>query len=587
VDAHELNRNREAAASQPEDPTPEAETPQALDAAAPPPPEETGGGTPDPAPAGETPDGSTQPSAGDSAAPAIAAGPVGFEVGQRVWGSVLRLTDTQAVVSLSETGLEEGVLDLVHLRDEFGNLSVAEGDEVQAYVVELGSTLRLAPTLDPPAAEVYAKLEKLQADETPVRGRVTGINRGGLDVQIEGQRAFCPFSHIEIGRCEEPEIYLNRILDFMVNEVDATKKRIVVSRRVILERERREVLGDLRAQLKEGAEFDGVVKRLQPFGAFVDIGGLEGLVHVSEISYDRIDHPRDTLRVGEKVRVKVLGVSQDRQGRERIKLSIRALLEDPWERVAEQFHEGDIVTGKVMRMTDFGAFVKIYPGIEGLLHVSQYKPRQAPDTEAAEASDATPTEGQEVFVRIARIESERRRISLALREEDRPDEKMSAEAVVGEVVEGVVRNIKPYGVFVDLPSLGPWVSGLLPGAETGLAREENLARHFKKGDKAQVEIIEVDERGRIRLSQRSISEREAQANAREGKAAAAQTSPPGGFHPLADALKEVRDQLAPPAGGADAGDSHADRAPADPTPEAGEPNRDDRPAEPRGDGPGA
>jgi small subunit ribosomal protein S1 len=505
---------------------------------------------PGPSEAPVAPAGESAPQAG---------GEVRFQVGQRVWGPVLRLTEAQAVIGLSEHGLEEGVLDLVHLRDEFGNLSVAEGDEVQAYVVAISPALTLAPTLLPPAAEVLQRLQEAMDAGQSVRGRVTGVNRGGLEVDIEGRRAFCPYSQIDIGRCENAEIYLNHILDFMVTEIDREKRRLVVSHRAVLERERQEKLGGLREQIREGAEFDGVVKRLQPFGAFVDIGGIEGLVHVSEISFDRIADPQEALRVGEKVRVRVLGVLQDKTGRDRIRLSIKATLEDPWAKLSEQFHEGDIVRGAVVRVTEFGAFVKLYPGVEGLLHVSQYKPRQRPApaprsdeaaadealSAAAETSgeDHTPKLGQEIFVRISRIEPARKRISLALREEDRPERRRAEhDAVVGEVVEGVVRTIKPYGVFIDLPSLGPWVSGLLPGAETGLGREVPLARNFKPAERVQVEIIEVDEQGRIRLSQRTIREREEKAaspGAADSGDVIARMAPPGGFNALAEAFRRA------------------------------------------------
>jgi small subunit ribosomal protein S1 len=478
-----------------------------------------------------------------------------FRLGQRVWGPILRMTEDHVVISLSEHGLDEGTLDLVHLRDEFGNLSVAEGDEVQAFIVKLEPAIKLAPSLYPPAAEVMRHLREALDGETPVRGRVTGVNRGGLDVHIEGRRAFCPFSQIELGRCEDPTIYLNHILDFRVLELDEERKRIVLTRRPILEAERKEKLTELRAQITAGAEFEGVVRRLQPFGAFVDIGdGIEGLVHVSEISHDRVEHPSEVLREGEKIRVRVLDVSRGKEGRDRIKLSLKATIPDPWSQVTELLHERDIVTGSVVRVTDFGAFVKLHPGIEGLLHVSQYKPRGAagapPATEAAGAetpapADATPKAGEEITVRITRIDAGRRRISLALRDEDRVDQpKLDHDAIVGETVEGVVRTIKRYGVFLDLPSLGPWVSGLLPTAETEFGPETNIARKFNQGDKVKVEIIDVDDRGRIRLSQRRLTEREALGAAGEAGATAGSTAAPGGFNAIAEAFKraEARQQ---------------------------------------------
>lgn len=499
-----------------------------------------------------------------------------YTLGQRVWGPVLRFSDRQAIIALGEDEMDEGVLDLVHLRDEFGNLSLSEGDQVQAFVVELEPAIKLAPSLLPPPTEVMRRLQEAQDRNETIRGRVTGVNRGGLEVDIDGRRAFCPLSQIEIGRCENPEVHVNHILDFRVIELDEEKRRIVVSRRATLEKEREAALAEFRAQIKEGTEFDGVVRRLQPFGAFVEIqDGIDGLVHVSEISHDRVEHPRDVLRVGEKVRVRVLGIARDKQGRDRIKLSIKTMLEDPWTKIDTLFHSGDILTGEVMRITEFGAFVKIYPGIEGLLHVSQYAPPEAapgpapvsaagealpdspesaaspeseiPITTPVEASSAQagvneqmPKVGQEITVRIGRIDTQRRRVSLLIRESEKPGSS-EVDTSVGEVLEGTVRSIKPFGIFVDLPSLGSYTSGLLPGAETGLPRGANLKRKYKPGDKIRVEIIEVDERGRIRLSQRSLEEREARGEiGGPGRGQGVSTAPPGGFTVLADALRRAQ-----------------------------------------------
>ncbi|MCK4305653.1 MAG: S1 RNA-binding domain-containing protein [Candidatus Eisenbacteria sp.] len=534
-----------------------------------------------------------------------------YKIGQRVWGKVLRLSDTQAVLSLGDHVLDEGTLDLVHLRDDFGNLSLSEGDGLQIYVVRLEPSIKLAPSLFPPAAEVMRKLKEAKENSEVIRGRVTGINRGGLDVSIDGRRAFCPFSQIEIGRCEKPEIYVNHIIDFKVMELDEGKRRIVLSHRAILLKERDEKLHELRSQIKEGAEFEGVVMRLQPFGAFVDIGGIDGLVHISEISYDRLDHPKQALRKGEKVRVKVMGISRGKDDRDRIRLSIKALMEDPWTTLDQHFHQGDIVTGTVTRITEFGAFVKLYPGIEGLLHVSQYeqrgqkgrrepvtaaeKPSEAPPPKTASEQDektsAAPTEeaakappasdsatdeaakatpapaiepqsaskepaessvpvvGQEITIQISRIDVHRKRISLALRAEEQSGRgRMEHDASVGDKAEGIVRTVKPYGVFLDLPALGPWISGLLPTSESGLGREVtvgNLRKKFPEGERVKVEIIEIDDQHRIRLSRRSLLEA-AERNTDRSRTRDSKgnqnlpTAPPGGFNVLAEALRKAQ-----------------------------------------------
>ncbi len=568
-----------------------------------------------PAESAESPAPETAKPAESAESPAPETAKPAFSVGDRIWGQVLRMTDTKAVVALGEQGLEEGQLDLVHLRDKFGNLSLSDGDEVQAYVTAVSPAIALAPSLLPPSNEVYEKLKAAKEADEIIPARVMGLNRGGLELDVEGQRAFCPYSHIEIGRCENPEIYVNHILDFKVVELDEEKKRAVLSRRPILEAERREKLHEILAEVKEGAESDGVVTRLQPFGAFVDIGGVEGLVHVSEMSFDRIAHPKEVVRRGEKVRVKVLGVTHGKDGKERIRLSMKALMQDPWLTIDNLFNRNDIVTGLVTRITDFGAFVKLHPGIEGLLHVSEYKPREGeskpsaaqkttadktaaaepattgeptgtteqpateaekpaatteqpattaekpaamteqPATEAEKpaatdqpnatdenpAAEGVPVTGAEITVRIARIDRERRRISLSLQDESRDRGKKEHDASVGEVHTGVVRNIKPYGVFVDLPTVGPWVSGLLPISETGLDRGANLNKTFSEGQEVKIEIIEIDDRGRLRLSQKSLIEG-AEEGSRPMKKGGLPTAPPGGFNVFAEAMKRAQER---------------------------------------------
>ncbi len=544
----------------PADSAPPAESPAPAPGEAVPPPAPVEA-TPPEAAAGApaaSAEGTPAPAATPAPPAAPAPPPPKYRVGQRLWGKVVRLTDSRAYVAIDQDELDEGVLDLLHLRDDFGNLSISEGDGLQVYVIGHHPHLRVATSLFPPAADVMQRLAEAKEKGERVRGRVAGINRGGLEVLVDGRRAFCPFSQIEIGRCEKPEIYLNHILEFAVLELDQEKKKIILSHREILIDERRKTAEQMRAQITEGAEFDGVVVRLQPFGAFVDIGGVDGLVHVSEISHDRIQDPSEVVKVGEKVRVKVMGISKDKQGRERIRLSMRAILANPWTRMQELFHEGDIVTGRVVRVTDFGAFIKIHPGVEGLLHVSQYKPRlprgdapeEAPGSPAGDETgeDTVPLVGHDLTVKIARIETERRRVSLVLREESRPDRqrKVEHDGAVGDRLEGIVRTVKPYGVFLDLPSLGAWISGLLPGQETGLPREANLRKVFPVGEKFEVEIIDIDEQGRLRLSRRNIVEAAERGPATAGQDPAApgtqSAAPPGGFGAMAEALKRAQEK---------------------------------------------
>jgi small subunit ribosomal protein S1 len=297
----------------------------------------------------------------------------------------------------------------------------------------------------------------------------------------------------------------------------------VLSRRALLRREEKAQAAKLLQTLKEGMEFDGKVTRIQPFGAFVDIGGLEGLVHVSEIQHGHVSNPNDVLKAGQEVRVRVLRMEKDDKGRMRIGLSMKAAQPDPWEEIAEQFWQGKKTQGTVVRMQDFGAFIELTPGIDGLVHVSEIS--HTPVRHPKDVLEA----GQRVDVTVLNVDTERKRISLSIkdqlaREEAPAGEEGAAPArgsgrrgaatgggsgggtgaekapKVGDIVDGVVANIKPYGLFIDLPIYGARTRGLCPREETGEKRGTELEKRFSPGTPLKVAVIEVQPDGKIRLS---------------------------------------------------------------------------------------
>jgi len=291
-------------------------------------------------------------------------------------------------------------------------------------------------------------------------------------------------------------------------EVKEKGKNIIVSRRVLLEEEQEKKSKETLASLKAGLECEGKVTKLTDFGAFVDIGGIDGMVHISEISHGRINHPSEILKPGQAVKVKVMKIEADKEDRPKISLSIKALEADSWEKGLE-FAEGEIIQGKVSKLTDFGAFVEVAPGVDGLVHISEISYERVPHP------SRFLHEGDRVDVLVMGIDRQTRRISLSIKEamikkrmekEGEGADKVRLE--VGQVLKGIVEDSKPYGFFVRLPQLGARVRGLLPLEELRGSEKGDMKKKFPKGQEIQVEIISIDERGRIRLSQRVMEERE-------------------------------------------------------------------------------
>jgi small subunit ribosomal protein S1 len=456
-------------------------------------------------------------------------------VGHQVRGRIVQIGPDISFVDFG--GRSEGAIETRYFRDPEGQLTAQVGDMVDLFVVDNQDQVILAPSVR--AAPNVALDQVLDARRTgmPISGKVSGLNAGGLEIDLAGLRGFCPVSQIDAGFCPDPAVYLGKTLEFLVTEVAEGGKRLVLSRKALLRREEEEKAKKLMQGLKDGSEHEGTVVRLETFGAFVDLGGVDGLVHVSEIRYERTENPAEVLAVGQKVRVKVLGVKEVAGGRPKISLSMKAAAPDPWDEVEERFWPGRRVEGSVVRLTDFGAFINLAPGIDGLAHVSEVALHPV-----AHARDAVST-GQRVAAIVLAVDREKRRISLSIRDAlaadlavSGPEEGEGSVAsspgspadsasgpgpgtaigsggpgaigaptqlkppAAGDLADGWVAGIKPYGLFVDLPAYGHRARGLVPMEETGERPGTDLLRRFKIGDQLRVAIIEVDAEGKIRLS---------------------------------------------------------------------------------------
>jgi small subunit ribosomal protein S1 len=335
-----------------------------------------------------------------------AAAPNEPKAGDKVNGTIVQITEAEAFVDCG--GRNELPLALDEIRDENGNLLHKVGDQIDGHLAK-GKDGELKFTLAINLRDAGKRaLADAFASGTPVEGKVGETNKGGFSISLGGVRAFCPFSQIDLRRADDPSIFVGKSYKFKVVELSEDGRNVVVSRRAFLQEHRDTEATQTRQLLSLGDVRDGTVTRLVPFGAFIDIGGIEGLVHISQISHQRVANPADVLSEGQPVKVKILEIQNLGGGRnERISLSIKALASDPWPTTASSLAPGADVQGKVTRLVDFGVFVELQPGIEGLIHISELANRRIVHPREVVNED------EEITVRVLEVDLSRRRISLS------------------------------------------------------------------------------------------------------------------------------------------------------------------------------
>ena len=417
-----------------------------------------------------------------------------FDEGQTIEGTIIAIGAEVAFVDVGGKG--EATIDIEELLDDEGVLEAQVGDRVEAMVVSTSGGLKLSRKLARGAATLK-QLENAYRAGLPVEGKVERAVKGGYEVRIAGQRAFCPISQIDTVRNTEAKDHEGRVYTFRVLEFKEGGKNLVVSRRALLEEEQREEAGALRRSIVAGAVLSGRVASVREYGAFIDLGaGVQGLLHVSEMGWSRVSDPTQIVRPGDEVTVKVLRVDDDKQ---KIALGLKQLQADPWSKVDETYATGQLCSGRVTRLADFGAFVELQPGIEALAHVSTFPPTGDPAGWKAKVKA-----GMTGSFQILSIDLEKKRIGVALVEDagaaaERP---AGNDIVPGARLVGKVERHEKFGVFVFL---APGRTGLIPLKETGVAREADVARTFPVGAEVEVAVLEVDPSGRrIRLSRKDV-----------------------------------------------------------------------------------
>ena len=415
--------------------------------------------------------------------------------GSVVKGTIIRLTPDFATV---DVGLKsEGRIPL----REFGqNPEINVGDIVEVYVdryEDRDGNIVLSRE-KARREEAWVDLEKsLNAGER-VNGVIFGRVKGGFTVDLNGAIAFLPGSQIDIRPIRDITPLMGVVQPFQILKMDKVRGNIVVSRRVVLEETRAEARAELINDLKEGSILEGVVKNITDYGAFIDLGGVDGLLHVTDISWRRINHPAEVLSVGQTIKVQVIKFNEDNQ---RISLGMKQLESDPWAKVEGKYNVGDVYTGKVTNITDYGAFVELENGIEGLVHVSEMS-----WTRKNVHPGKIVSTSQEVEVKVLEVDADKRRISLGIKQcTPNPWAAYIEEHAVGSVIQGKIKNITEFGLFVGLSDE---IDGMIHLSDISWDKAgEEAVKEYSKGQDVEAKIIDVDvEKERISLGIKQLTE---------------------------------------------------------------------------------
>ncbi len=416
--------------------------------------------------------------------------------GQVVKGRVIAIENDQAIIDI---GLKtEGRVPLREFESAGEEVNV--GDEVEVYLERIENALGEAVISRDKARreEVWKKLEQAFDKEEPVTGQIFGRVKGGFTVDLGGVVAFLPGSQADIRPIHDITPLLNVDQPFKILKMDRRRGNIVVSRRALLEESRAEQREQMLAKLKEGDVVEGVVKNITDYGAFIDLGGIDGLLHVTDMSWKRVNHPSDMMNVGETVKVKVIRINPETQ---RISLGLKQMSDDPWKTVTEKYPVGSRVQGRVTNITDYGAFIELDDGIEGLVHVSEMS-----WTRKNVHPSRILSVGEEVQVQVLDVNPERRRISLGLKQTmENPWETIEQKYPRGTVVEGEIKNITEFGIFIGLDND---VDGMVHLSDLDWHRSgEEAIKDYHKGQKVKAVVLDVSpEKERISLGIKQLEE---------------------------------------------------------------------------------
>jgi small subunit ribosomal protein S1 len=418
--------------------------------------------------------------------------------GAIIMGTVIDVTSDVVVI---HAGLKsEGVIDVNEFRNEQGEIDVKIGDEVDVALeyIENGYGETSLSREKAIRARCWTSLEKSYADGETVIGLINGKVKGGFTVEIDTIRAFLPGSLVDVRPVRDMSYLEGKELEFKVIKLDQKRNNVVVSRRAVVEAESSEDREALIASLAEGQTVKGIVKNLTDYGAFIDLGGIDGLLHITDMSWKRIKHPSEIVEVGQEIDVKILKFDREKT---RVSLGLKQTGEDPWEDIARRYPVDSRLFGKVTNLTDYGCFVEIEEGVEGLVHVSEMD-----WTNKNMAPNKLVDVGDEVEVKVLDIDVERRRISLGMKQcKANPWDEFAAMHNKGDKISGTIKSITDFGVFIGLDG---GIDGLVHMSDISWAdSDEEAVRAYNKGDELETVILAIDsERERISLGIKQLEQ---------------------------------------------------------------------------------
>src|SRR5947209_6625057 len=416
--------------------------------------------------------------------------------GEIVTGRIIGVTSNAVIVDVGYKS--EGLIPIEEFTDRGGELSVKVGEEVDV-LLEKTEDLEGHVLLSYSKAlrmRRWTEVERAYKEGRIIKGRITDRIKGGLTVDV-GLRAFLPGSLVDIKPVKNLESLRGQEMDFKVISLDRRRNNIVLSRKAVLEKELEKKKAETLKRLEEGARLKGVAKNITDYGVFIDLGGIDGLLHITDISWGRVNHPSEHFSVGDEVEVVVLKFDPET---ERVSLGYKQKSEDPWTLVDKKYPIGSRVRGRVVSLVDYGAFVEIEEGVEGLIHVSEmsWTKKVVNPAKILEVGD-------EVEAIVSELDMDQRRISLSLRQTERnPWEELEDTHPEGSIIEGKVRNLTEFGAFVEITD---GIEGLAHISEIELATGSKLEDHFKVGDWVRTRILRIEEEEKkVGLSMRGVGQ---------------------------------------------------------------------------------
>ncbi|KAF1698083.1 MULTISPECIES: 30S ribosomal protein S1 [Pseudoxanthomonas] len=418
--------------------------------------------------------------------------------GAIVVGTVVEVRGDVVVIN---AGLKsEGIVPIEQFRNDAGEIDVGVGDQVKVALdsIENGFGETVLSREKAKRAMVWDELEEALEKNETITGRISGKVKGGFTVDIKDVRAFLPGSLVDVRPVRDPAYLEGKELEFKLIKLDRKRNNVVVSRRAVVESEHSEEREQLMEKLQEGAVLKGVVKNLTDYGAFVDLGGIDGLLHITDMAWKRVRHPSEVVNVGDELDVRVLKFDRERN---RVSLGLKQLGEDPWDNIARRYPANSRVFGKVSNVTDYGAFVEIEPGVEGLVHVSEmdWTNKNVNPSKVVQVGD-------EVEVMVLDVDEERRRISLGMKQvAANPWETFAAIHKKNDKVSGQIKSITDFGIFIGLDG---GIDGLVHLSDISWnTTGEDILRNYKKGDTLDAVVLAVDpERERISLGLKQMEQ---------------------------------------------------------------------------------